>query len=385
MILNHNTCFLVGGINLLPSYRVRSQFANYADHNEDSVSIDEWYSINQFDIDTKPDIKLGRFPVNNEDELKNIISKTISFEDSLVFKDFPIDFTFLTDKTDSTAFEQSVNNFINSSVPDNFLTQTIFAGQDSTISATRDNFFSDLSAGTLFFSYYGHGAPYKWSKYGLFTLNDIDSLKSNNLPFIYTAAACSQSFDPPDDSSIVRKLIVLPKSGTVASIASTGLNFLSQGSNFLTSFYNNIFHDPEITIGDALLKTKISSSDYAIKDGIYRRYTLLGDPALKIPVKIIAQVVDKPKDIRYSYSLKQNYPNPFNPSTTIRYSVPKESFVTITVYNILGQEISTLVNEEKNPGIYEIKFDGSKLSSGVYLYKMKADNFIEMKKFVLAK
>ena len=81
----------------------------------------------------------------------------------------------------------------------------------------------------------------------------------------------------------------------------------------------------------------------------------------------------------------QNYPNPFNPITTIDYSIPKESFVTIKVYDMLGREVATLINEEKNAGEYSVKFNGSILASGVYLYRMKAGNFIQTKKMILMK
>ncbi len=73
-----------------------------------------------------------------------------------------------------------------------------------------------------------------------------------------------------------------------------------------------------------------------------------------------------------SYSLGQNYPNPFNPSTTIQFDIPKASIVTLKVYNMLGQEVATLVNEKREAGRCEVIFDGSKLSSGVYFYRLQA-------------
>lgn len=85
------------------------------------------------------------------------------------------------------------------------------------------------------------------------------------------------------------------------------------------------------------------------------------------------------------YNLSQNYPNPFNPNTTIRYSIPNQSKVIIKVYDILGNEIKTLVNEEKQMGSYELEFDASTLTSGIYFYQLKADNYIETKKMILLK
>jgi lysophospholipase L1-like esterase len=83
------------------------------------------------------------------------------------------------------------------------------------------------------------------------------------------------------------------------------------------------------------------------------------------------------------YALFQNYPNPFNPSTEILYNLPHESFVTLKVYDVLGREISTLVNEEKPAGIYRINFNAAGLGSGVYYYKLRAGNFIKTKKMIL--
>ena len=86
-----------------------------------------------------------------------------------------------------------------------------------------------------------------------------------------------------------------------------------------------------------------------------------------------------------TFNLEQNYPNPFNPITKIKYSIPNSSFVTLKVFDILGRELETLINEEKTAGIYEIDFDASQLSSGVYFYQIKAGEFIQTKKMILIK
>jgi hypothetical protein len=86
-----------------------------------------------------------------------------------------------------------------------------------------------------------------------------------------------------------------------------------------------------------------------------------------------------------SFQLYQNYPNPFNPVTQIGYSIPHSSYVSLKVYDLLGKEIIALVEDYRNAGSYNVKFNASGLSSGVYLYQLKADNFTETKKFVLLK
>lgn len=111
-----------------------------------------------------------------------------------------------------------------------------------------------------------------------------------------------------------------------------------------------------------------------------------------IPVTPIG--VDEDYDqIPSTFELLQNYPNPFNPETTIKYYVPKLSFITIKVYDVIGNEISTLVNEEKTAGIYEVEFNPAGLPSGVYFYQLRISNpstssgqgFVDVKKMLLLK
>ncbi len=86
-----------------------------------------------------------------------------------------------------------------------------------------------------------------------------------------------------------------------------------------------------------------------------------------------------------NYSLQQNYPNPFNPSTSIRYSIPKAQLVTLKIYNVLGQEVATLVNRMQAAGHYEFNFNADNLSSGIYFYTLRSGSFISTKKMILLK
>jgi carboxypeptidase T len=85
------------------------------------------------------------------------------------------------------------------------------------------------------------------------------------------------------------------------------------------------------------------------------------------------------------FELEQNYPNPFNPTTQINYSIAKEGLVKITIYDLLGREVKTLINEVKTPGFYAVDFDGANLSSGIYFYRMESNNFVDTKKMTLIK
>ena len=88
------------------------------------------------------------------------------------------------------------------------------------------------------------------------------------------------------------------------------------------------------------------------------------------------------------FAVKQNFPNPFNPSTTIKYSIAKNvnrelEVVSLVVYDILGKEVATLVNKEQKAGNYEVMFNASNLSSGVYFYRLQSGSFVETKKLML--
>jgi hypothetical protein len=86
-----------------------------------------------------------------------------------------------------------------------------------------------------------------------------------------------------------------------------------------------------------------------------------------------------------TFALAQNYPNPFNPSTVIKYQLPKESLVKITIYDVLGKTVATLINEKKSAGYHQLEFNASGLASGLYLYKIEAGSFTDVKKMMLIK
>jgi hypothetical protein len=97
----------------------------------------------------------------------------------------------------------------------------------------------------------------------------------------------------------------------------------------------------------------------------------------------VTSVEGTSEQIPTAYKLEQNYPNPFNPSTTIRYQVPVDGFVTLKIYTLLGQEIATLVNGHQTAGSYALSFDASKLASGIYIYRFNANGFSQTRKMVL--
>ncbi len=102
---------------------------------------------------------------------------------------------------------------------------------------------------------------------------------------------------------------------------------------------------------------------------------------LELSMDMVSDVEDEFQPL--TFQLEQNYPNPFNPSTKICYSIPQQGNVTLKVYDVLGNEIASLVNEERPAGNYEVDFNASSLSSGVYLYKLQSGTFVESKKMIV--
>jgi M6 family metalloprotease-like protein len=145
--------------------------------------------------------------------------------------------------------------------------------------------------------------------------------------------------------------------------------------------------------------TKLSANNLpGIQDGDIVRFNLPGNNAdsvwgyeeisyvrMKGLSKDNSSEISEDIPVPTEYGLDQNYPNPFNPTTMIEYQLPKDGFVSLKIYDILGREVRTLVNEYKSQGRYSVSFDASKLASGVYIYQLKSNNYSSIKKMILAK
>lgn len=104
-----------------------------------------------------------------------------------------------------------------------------------------------------------------------------------------------------------------------------------------------------------------------------------------VPVSVVTAVEPVSEAIPKRFELRQNYPNPFNPSTTIQFAVPRKSKVTLKLFDLLGREVVTLLEEEMGPGEYKIYFEARDLPSGTYFYRMKAGDFSASRKLVLVR
>lgn len=135
---------------------------------------------------------------------------------------------------------------------------------------------------------------------------------------------------------------------------------------------------PDIKINMIIGKTVVgvaASENFIVKGSSFFNINKQGNEILSM---------DENK-IPTSYSLEQNYPNPFNPVTTIKYSIPQEGYVSIAVFNMLGEKVQQLVDENKSPGDYKYDWNAEHFTSGIYLYCLRAGNYTESKKLTLLK
>ena len=172
--------------------------------------------------------------------------------------------------------------------------------------------------------------------------------------------------------------------------------FVSKMDSNLTTLYASTFlggTDDEKpfgievdTSGNVFVGGFTHSSDYPTTDGAYDS-TFGGIRDVIVAKLDLTPIVGVKEDVNnpVEFMLYQNYPNPFNPETKITYSIPQRSFVSLKAYDLLGNEVAILVNEEKPAGIYEIKFNAARLPSGIYFYKLHTDKFTETKKMLYLK
>ena len=161
---------------------------------------------------------------------------------------------------------------------------------------------------------------------------------------------------------------------------------MSSDTTLILAEPNTVDYIVSLMLDSTLMKNdyKYYYKIYAVYKGIVSEhstkpdngyYELIYDPN---PVSI-----DEDNNIILEYSLYQNYPNPFNPVTEIEYSIKNEGNVELIIFDVLGRKVKTLVNERQSRGNYKLPFDASILSSGIYLYQLRVNDFIETKKMVL--
>jgi hypothetical protein len=222
--------------------------------------------------------------------------------------------------------------------------------------------------------------------HGSAAATDVSALL--NGPDTVTAGTTSQfTLTISKPSKLGAGLDIATRNGVLAPVSSnlhlasgelTHNNNIPMTSGSVTVQFN--YTAPAIQVTDTLWATGLATNSDGGSSGDDWNWAV----SKRIIVKLATGVSGNNIEIK-NFSISQNYPNPFNPNTIISYQIPKSGFVTLKIYDVLGNEIAVLVNRDQNPGSYDISFDGSNLSGGVYFYTINSGDFRETKSMMLIK
>ena len=396
---------------------------------------DYYYACTGGDSDNLLDLMYGRLPVGNETELNNVVNKIISYEYNtngswrnnytfvagsygLFYSYADLAITRMTQMIPQDWTKSYAYRALDSDRPTLVTSIDSILGQRFTLEEYKDLtklcgsrklsdwLYNDPVAGinhgvhTLI--YEGHGS---WNGLGgescgrqIFKVEDciashdntVENRLHNNLYTFMIFCACNTGhFDngPTDEGDCIAEVVLnLQNRGAIGVIGSTRDSDLDSFGFVDGKILDKEINDSLFIIGEAFMESKIS--DFHIQ--FRRQYNLYSDPALNLWPVINNKTLNSNLDSTANQSIKKyklfnNYPNPFNPSTLIRYQIVDQGHVILKVYNILGEEVVTLVNENQTPGIHTVTFNGSNCASGVYFYQLLTNSYSKVKKMLIIK
>jgi len=260
-----------------------------------------------------------------------------------------------------------------------------YSGGDFAVSGTK--LYYGMGNGNGIFISTDNGINWSQSNNGLGKDTNIVSLCAANGVLIASTTTSSTDsniiYHSTDEGLTWLRIAKQPVSGGLRSLYVVGNSIFGEAYGKLYRSTNGGISWVYVHNG---LSTSITSiSSFTIVDDTLYTGTTVG--VWKRPLSDFGITSIRRNDGRIAkqFSLSQNYPNPFNPSTSIQYSVISAKNVVLKVFDILGREVATLVNEPKSPGTYEVQFDAKNLSSGIYLYQLRAGEKVETKRMILQK
>ncbi len=369
-----------GDIGSIPNFSFES-IPGY--EPSDTTRSDYFYGINIYEVDTtKLSFSIGRIAAKNETELTNYFNKVTNYESNPSVDEWNNNALFAADdgKTshadNGDIFEQITLN-LSEYLPESILNKFIFESDSSEFNGTTDSIISYINnIGISSLNFCGHGDDSIFTHEGFFTLDDVPRLNNHSRPF-FVNFLFSNCFTSSSRTSIIDQML-LSEAGAFSAISPVGIVYVHANENNRNKIWNDLYSN--ISIGENLMTNIIPTTKRE-----NQKYNVFGDPTIVLKFDPLADTKTIILQFPADYKLGQNYPNPFNPETTITYSIPKQEFVIIKVYNILGSEVATLINRNLSPGNYEIKFDASNLPSGTYFYRFTAGAYVETRKMLLLK
>ena len=342
----------------------------------DTIGIDsvwvKWYKNNSSNA---KQFRLINTEQNNFEAMFNSLNSEVSNGDSIFYKIFAQDNSMLHNRDSTVQYKMKIG-YINLCQD---YTATIFPpdfwrvenGDILLWSRANVSAFGSGNGSALFKFYFADPGvtqsmittPFDHSVSG-------DSLKFNHAYATYETEIDSLIIEVSSNSGLSYSILVGLAGGVSGNLVTASprtTNFIPNPTQWATKIY-------VLPVGTDLIRFKAvsASGNNLYLDNICKVNGTTGISNLNL-------------EIQNEYSLSQNYPNPFNPTTKINFSVPVNSFVKLKIYDVLGKEVMTLINEQKQAGNYAAEFNGANLSSGIYFFRMEAGEFVDVKRMMLIK
>ena len=383
---------LAGNINVIPSHPEADDSYEIG-LQQGMLDIDFFPMIDQWFVEvpridyafiSQTNACIGRFPAWDSASLAIMVDKTIQYENDSSGAWFNKAISVADYYGDNT-FEYDAGMF--RTYLDSLWTDTVAVDvrSDSPIYLDTTAFVNLWNQGAAVVSYFGHADAVQLSNSRYFTTWSIDSLTNGSELPVCLFGGCDLTYDTGPDVSIPTHLLAREGGGAVAVVSSEGLSYEIAEITFFTSMVQSIIERPSDPIG----KSYEEAVSYNLEWGNYMdtadRFTFLGDPALTIAHSVITSLLVSNAARPSSFELEENYPNPFNPTTVIVYKLPAYTSVSLKVYDMLGREVKSLVNESQSAGSHSVTFNASGLASGIYFYRLQAGSYAATKKLLLLK
>ncbi len=381
---------LAGNVNAVPSHPERENLiGSETDDIDTLLMIDQWF-VDVFNSNGTlgVDASIGRLPAWDSIGLSVMVDKIVRYETdpagewcsrAITLSDY--------NQTNGDIFERDARSIRMHLAQLWNDTISVEIRSDSPLHLDSAAFLDLWNRGAGIVTYSGHASPVALSATHYFTTNSIGSLTdSTSLP-VCLFGGCDLSFDTGPDVSIPTHLLAQKGGGAVAVVSSEGLIDEYTPVVFYIEMLQSLQSDPNRTLGEAYRE---AMPEWQWQT--YRRITLLGDPALHVKRPASAMLGVAPAAAPQAFELNQNFPNPFNPTTAISYKLSAVSFVTMSVYDLLGRKVCTLVNGQQAAGRHTVTFNAGGLQSGIYLCRIsvigisgRGENSVGTLKLVLLK
>jgi len=380
---NPKNILIAGSVQFVPNFNIPDPYVN-----SPYWQSDYYYTQNIYENDsTTTDFYVGRIPCKDSTELTNYLSKVIEYESTSILQSWMNNALFICEDDPGFDFLGGAISIAENFPP--YIREYFIVATDTSIYyGNKDSIYNAINnRGCSIVWFEGHSSDSFFVSNSYFNLEDLTGL-TNASKYFFSILPFTQGAIIDSNTNMTNEMLYLPNAGSLGGIATTGLSYWGISKTFQRTWAQRFYISNDNSLGEVFNLDSLPSGGiwYYMK----QITNLWADPSIKLKYDVTVNVDNLEMVLPTKFVLKQNYPNPFNPSTKIKYQVPEVSFVTLKVFDVLGSEVATLVNEEKPAGNYEVDFNAKGLTSGIYFYQLRvypagggAGSFTETKKMIL--